>query len=271
MKPALILLLLGAAPWPVSAHAQALDLPERPGAFWLQLDVLPGSSQASAVQTDTIRFDSLAALTDHALRERPESRAGWLGIQAEAAQLDAAAAANWPTLTGQLNFTQSRTLSSSGAPVPTLHRYGPSLGLAYVLYDSGARAASVDAQRYQLIASLLNSNRTLQDTIAEVELAYYAVLAARAQVAAQTQQEAALGTSLDAVGMRLRGGLASRADQLRARAALAEAQLARQAAERDEVKAEAALKQAAAIPQTQRLALDWEPTLPAALEASNLL
>ena len=67
------------------------------------------------------------------------------------------------------------------AQADTLHRYGPSLSLAYVIYDFGARAASIDAQRYQLISSLLTSNRVLQNTIAEVEAAYFSVLAARAQ------------------------------------------------------------------------------------------
>jgi len=128
--------------------------------------------------------------TDRAcLRERSESRAAWLGIQAEAARLDAATAANWPTLTGQLAFSESRSLSSSGVSNPTLHRYGPSLSLAYVLYDFGARAASIDAQRYQLIASLLNNNRVLQDVVAEVEAAYYALLRVQAQVEALTQLE----------------------------------------------------------------------------------
>lgn len=210
-------------------------------------------------------------MTEHALRQRAESRAAWLGLQAEAARLDVASAANWPTLTGQLNFTQTRSLSSSGTPAPTLHRYGPSLSLAYVLYDFGARAASIDAQRYQLIASLLSNNRILQDTIAEVEAAYFALLAARAQVDAQAGQVEALRASLDAVDVRLRGGLAARADLLRARASMAEAQLARQTAERDQAKAEAALKQAVGIAQTQSLALDWEAVPPPALEASNLL
>jgi outer membrane protein len=271
LKPLLYPFLLCAFAWTSSGHADTLDLPARPGTFWLQLDALPASPAPQPSPADTLRFDSLAALTEHALRERPESRAAWLGIQAEAARLDVAAADNWPTLTGQLNFTRSRALSSSGASVPVRHRYGPSLSLAYVLYDFGARAASIDAQRYQLIASLLNNNRTLQDTVSEVETAYYAVLAARAQVVAQAQQEVALRTSLDAVDIRLRGGLASRADQLRARAAFAEASLARQAAERDRVKAEALLKQAAGIPQTRTLALDWETAPPAALEANALL
>lgn len=137
-----------------------MELPGRPGTFWLQLDALPEPPRASAVQAHAIRFNSLAALTEHALRERHETRAVWLGIQAEAACLDAASAANWPTLTGQLGVIQSRSLSSFGTAAPTLHRYGPSLSLAYVLYDFGARAASIDAQRYQLIASLLNNNRT---------------------------------------------------------------------------------------------------------------
>jgi len=271
LKPALHPLLLCVALWPLPGHAAPLDLPERPGAFWLRLDALPAQTPAPVALTQTLRFDSLSALTEHALRERAESRAAWLGIQAEAARLDVATAANWPTLTGQLSFTRSQALSSSGASVPVRHRYGPSLSLAYVLFDFGARAASIDAQRYQLIASLLTGNRTLQDTVAEVEAAYFVVLSARAQVAAQTQQEAALRASLDAVEVRLQGGLASRADQLRARAALAEAQLVRQTAERDQAKAEAALKQAAGVAQTQILMLDWDATPPAAPEAGALL
>lgn len=257
--------------WPLTGHAATLDLPRQPGEFWLQLDTLPIQVPAAAPAADTVHFSSLAALTEHALRERPESRAAWLGIQAEAARLDAARAANWPTLTGQFSFTRSRALSSSGASIPTLHRYGPSLGLSYVVYDFGARAAGIDAQRYQVIASLLDSNRVLQDIIAEVEAAYFAVLAAREQGAAAREQETALQTSLDAVTARLQGGLASRADQLRARAASVEATLARQAAARDLAKAEAALKQAAGIAQTRTLALDWNALLPSALESGTLL
>ena len=257
--------------WPFAGHAAALDLPERPGTFWLQLDTLPGQPREAIAQVDAVRFTSLAELTEHALHERPESRTAWFGIQAEAARLDAAAAANWPTLTGQLSFIQSRSLSSFGTSAPTLHRYGPSLSLAYVLYDFGARAASIDAQRYQVVASLLNSNRVLQDVIAEVEAAYFALLGVKAQVDALTQLEKSLRASLDAAEVRLQGGLVSRADQLRARAALAEAQLARQAAERDQAKAEAALKLATSIEQMTSLVLDWKTTLPTELDAMNLL
>jgi len=264
-------LFLYALLWPFAGHAAALDLPERPGTFWLQLDTLPGQPREAIAQVDAVRFTSLAELTEHALRERPESRTAWFGIQAEAARLDAAAAANWPTLTGQLSFIQSRSLSSFGTSAPTLHRYGPSLSLAYVLYDFGAHAASIDAQRYQVVASLLNSNRVLQDVIAEVEAAYFALLGVKAQVDALTQLEKSLRASLDAAEVRLQGGLVSRADQLRARAALAEAQLARQAAERDQAKAEAALKLATSIEQMTSLVLDWKTTLPTELDAMNLL
>lgn len=262
--------------WPLHGHATALDLPARQGEFWLRLDALPDvvstkATQAKVSTPDAIRFDSLAALTEHALRNRAESRAAWLGIQAEAARLDAANADNWPTLTGQLGFTRSQSLSSSGASVPVLHRYGPSLSLSYVLYDFGARAAGIEAQRYQLVATLLNNNRTLQDIAAEVEAAWFSLQSARALLQAQGQQETSIQASVDAVTMRLKGGLASRADQLRARAALAEAQIARQAAERDLAKAEASLKQSTGIPQTQTLSLDWESIPPATLDAATLL
>lgn len=62
--------------------AAALDLPERPG-FWLQLDTLPMPDTPAARSTDAVRFTSLAQSTEYALRERPESRAAWLGIQVE--------------------------------------------------------------------------------------------------------------------------------------------------------------------------------------------
>ena len=251
-------------------NAAALELPERPGTFWLQPHGVPASAPDAAA-AGVVRFDSLSALTDHALRERAESRAAWLGVQAEAARLDVASADLWPTVTAQFNFTRSRGLSSSGAPVSTLHRYGPSLGLDYVLFDFGARAAGVDAQRYRLIASLLSANRTLQDVIAEVEAAYFGVQAAAGLVDAQTEQEAALRTSFEAVEVRLQAGLAARADRLRAQAALVEAQLAREAAERDHAKAMATLKQAAGIEQTQTLTLDWDVAPPAVPEVDALL
>jgi outer membrane protein len=268
LKSPFSLLLTGVLLATPALQAASLELPAHPGVFWL-----PEGAPAPmrALRSDEVRVSSVAALSAHALQARAESRAAWLAIQAEAARLDAATADFWPTVTGQFNFTRSRGLSSSGAAVPTLHRYGPSLSLSYVLIDFGARAAGADAQRYQLIASLLSANRALQDVIAEVELAYFNLLAAAALVDAQTQQEAALRASLDAVDVRLRAGLAARADRLRAQAALAEAQLARETAERDHAKAMAVLKQAAGVDQTQTLTLDWDVAPPALPEVDALL
>ncbi len=249
----------------VGSGVAALDVPAHPGEFWLRFDALPAPVTATAA--DTVRFTSLAALTEHALRMRATSRAAWLAIQAEAARLDEAEAARWPALSAQFAFTQSRALSSSGSAVPTLHRYGPSLALSYLVHDFGARSAGIEAQRYQVIARLLQNDRVLQDVIAEVEAAVFALMAARARVDAEAEQEAALRASLDAVAIRLRGGLASRADELRARAALAEAQRARQLAERDRAKADAVLKQAAGLAQTQVLVLDWENAPPPEADA----
>ena len=242
---------------PFRSQSSNLNLPAQPGSFWVPPASTPPLTASKAAAPAELRFNSLAALSEHALLHRPESRAAWLAIQAEAARLDVERAAYWPTLTGQFNFTQSQGLSSSGATVPVLNRYGPSLSLTYVLADFGVRRAGVDAQRYQLVASLLNNNRRLQEAVSDVEQAYFALHAARAQVLAYQQQETSLRASLDAVTIRLQTGLVSRADQLRARAALAEAEIARNNAERDVHKAEVALKLAAGIPQTTRLVLDW--------------
>lgn len=263
------LLLVCVSALPAHLYAAALDIgpfrspqrdvnpPDQPGTYWVPpastAPIKPGTITAPA----ELRFNSLAALSEYALQHRPESRAAWFAIQAEAARLDVEHAVYWPTLTGQLNFTQSQALSSTGASVPVLNRYGPSLSLSYVLADFGVRRAGVEAQRYQLVAALLNNNRRLQDAVSAVEQAYFALHAARAQVLAYQQQETSLKASFDAVNIRLQTGLVSRADQLRARAALAESEIARNNAERDVSKAEVALKLAAGIPQSTRLMLDW--------------
>ena len=257
---------------PFESQTFDLTLPPQPGSFW-KAPSQPNSAANNKLQPASadLRFTSLAELSEYALLHRPESRAAWMSIQVEAARLDVERAAYWPSLTGQFNFTQSQSLSSSGASVPVLNRYGPSLSLSYVLADVGARKAGVEAQRYQLIAALLNNNRRLQDGVAAVEQAYFLWYAARAQVAAFKLQETALKASLDAVTLRLNTGLVARADQLRARAALTEAELARTGAERNVEKAEAALKQAANISQTTRLQLDWQSPQPDALEANVAL
>ena len=242
---------------PFRSQQRDLNLLPQPGTFWVPPSSTPPLASNKTAVSAELRFNSLAALSEYALQHRPESRAAWFAIQAEAARLDVERAAYWPTLTGQFNFTQSQGLSSSGASVPVMNRYGPSLSLTYVLADFGVRRAGVEAQRYQLVAALLNNNRRLQDAVSAVEQAYFALHAARAQVLAYRQQETSLSASLDAVTLRLQTGLVSRADQLRARAALAEAEIARNNTERDVQKAEVALKQAAGIPQTTRLVLDW--------------
>ena len=219
----------------------------------------------------TLRFSSLAELAAHALTARPETRAVWLAMQAEAARLDAANAADWPVLTGQFGLTRNRGLSTSGTVAPTLNRYGPTLSLAWTLYDFGARAAGQDAQRARLLAAAYAANRQLQTVVGEVEATYAALLGARARVDAQTESTAALKASHDAATARFSGGLATRADTLRAQAALAEAALALQAAERDVLKAEAALKLAAGVEQTRALVLAWAGEPPPLADAPAVL
>lgn len=256
---------------PLHSASPDLNLPPQPGTYWLPPASTPALVASKITAPAELHFNSLAALSEYALQHRPESRAAWFSIQAEAARLDVERAAYWPTLTGQFNFTQSQSLSNAGSSGPVLNRYGPSLSLSYVLADFGERRAGVEAQRYQLVAALLNNNRRLQDAVSAVEQAYFALHAARAQVLAYQQQETSLSASLDAVTLRLQTGLVSRADQLRARAALAEAEIARSTAERNVDKAEVALKLAAGIPQSTQLKLDWVLPTTTAPEANLAL
>jgi outer membrane protein len=232
-----------------------------------QFNVLPAASLPAEAAyaggapqaAGEIRFSSLAELSDYALRTRAESRAAWLAVQAQANLYRAERAALWPSLSGQLSFTQSQSLSSSGSQAGTQNRYGPSLSLGWVLYDFGARSGRIDAARYAYLGGLLGSNQTLLEILQQVETATYAWQGAVARIAAEQENVESAAGVLAAAELRAQGGLVPQADVLRARTVLGDARLALADAQRLAVQSLAAVRQAAGIPQTRRLLLAWDP------------
>ena len=198
------------------------------------------------------RLLTLADLSDFALRNNPSTRAAWAGVLVDRAGLDAALALTQPSVALSLPLTLTHDASAAPAVGRAL---APSLGLSWVLFDFGARAAGVDGARWQAAASQLGYNRTLQTVVVAVEQAYYGLLGARQlQDVLQLGLEAAQA-SLDVARAYRLAGLATAGDTAQAEAAWADARLQFLRARAAARSAEGSLAYAVGLPANSVLAL----------------
>src|SRR6266545_4202270 len=104
--------------------------------------------------------------------------------------------------------------------------YGPTLNLSWLLLDFGGRSGSIGEAREALLAADWTHNATLQGVVLAVQGAYFQYLGTKALLAAQqtTLKEAQI--NLQAAQQRHQVGLATIADELQAKTALSQAQLA---------------------------------------------
>ncbi|MGH2396821.1 MAG: TolC family protein, partial [bacterium] len=202
---------------------------------------------------------SLAELTDLALLNNPATHEAWAAARAQAAELGIARSLFWPQLNGLVNLTHSKSISSGGASVPTQTRYGPSVSLAYVLFDFGVRAGELEAARYRLLAANLLQNRVLQDVVLLVEQTYYQVLGLERLVSANDETLKSASVSLKAASVRRQAGLATIGDVYRAETAVGQVRLTRHRNEGELSKARGQLAVAVGMPVDTPLALNPWP------------
>jgi len=175
---------------------------------------------------------SLADVIDLALGNNPQTRISWAQSRAAAA-VYASSRGRWlPALQADASGGPARAISSNPARVPTDRTtVSTSVSLQYLLFDFGARGGNMAAAHEALFAADLNHNSMLQSVVLQAEGAYFGYQAARGlRVASQLSVKTAQ-TNLDAAVRRHDVGLATIADVLQARTALAQSQLASQTAE----------------------------------------
>lgn len=174
---------------------------------------------------EMVKALTLADVVDIALRQSPVTRASWAEARAAADVYGATRGALFPTLTGQVAGTRTRTLASPGRPAGERSQYGPSLTLDYLVLDLGGRSGSIDVARQTAIAADLAHNAAVQTTILQVEDAAFGYLSTRSQRDAQKAAVQEAQAVLDAANERHSVGLATIADVLQAKTALSQAQL----------------------------------------------
>lgn len=151
-------------------------------------------------------------------------------------------------------------------------RLAPGLQLNYLIINfGGGRQAAVEQALHSVYASNFSFNRSIQDVVLSVELAYYGLHAAKAGVnAAEANLKDAL-TSLNAAQSLRDAGLGVELDVLQAQAACDQATYARTDALGRLKSAEANLARSMALPADANIPTEFTTNaIPAQLPISNM-
>lgn len=169
---------------------------------------------------------TLAEVVDLALCNNPQTRALWASARAQAAQVGVSTAAYLPTLSAQGNVSSNQSKVGSQSQQSSTSQTA-SLTASYLLYDFGARSASLENAKQLLIAANATRDATLQSNFLIAVQAYYAVLSARASLQSFQTDELKAQESLSAAQARYQAGVVTPVDKLQAQTTLSQAKLNR--------------------------------------------
>lgn len=240
---ALALTALGAGCTPPVARVGGTALaPAAPDHSWRP----PAAAQATASAPASAIVSEIAAHRDSltlpeivtlALRNNPATHESWAQAQMFADAYGAARAAYFPVLDAAVAGTRSEQPGSSNAAAAGLagprSTLAPSLSLTYTVLDFGTRRGNVAYARETAFALSFAHNATLQSTVLNAEQAFYTYVGARAVLEADELSLREARASYQAAWMKDSLGMATKADVLQARTALAQAQLAIDTAQAD--------------------------------------
>jgi len=201
----------------------------------LRSDTLP---QQLAARVDSL---TLPDIVDLALRNNPVTRQSWAQARIYADAYGVARGALFPALSASVSATRSEqssgvsnaqsagtgtSIPGSGSVSGWRSTLAPSASLSYTVLDFGTRSGNVASARETAYAMSFTHNATIQRTVLVVEQAFYSYVAARSVLEAQAASLRQAEASYRAAAKRDSVGMATRADVLQARTAVAQAQLA---------------------------------------------
>ena len=160
-------------------------------------------------------------VVDLALCQNPKTRESWANARAQAAQVGLAQSDFLPGLEGKLGL--NRAISNT----QTVNQRSASLTLSWLLYDFGARSATLENARQLLNAAASTLDASVQTVFLAALQSYYNAQAARAAVSAAQESEKAARESLTAAEVRYKVGTGTPADRLQAQTAWSQATLNR--------------------------------------------
>jgi outer membrane protein len=202
-------------------------------------DIFPPGGTADSCKEQPISSPiALFDVIERTLCESPKTRSAWAAIKGAAANVAISKSAYLPTLGADVKEVyQNNVTQVSNAPQLqsnyTKVVNEETLSLGWVLYDFGARSASVKNSKALLLAAQANRDSTLQSLFASTAKDYFTAQAAGANVSSKRRIEFAAREILDAATARVNKGVAPITDQLQATTALAQAVYERAKSEGD--------------------------------------
>lgn len=122
---------------------------------------------------------NLAELLDIALENHPSTRQTWWNSRRAAASVGSAQSAYYPQIGLEGNASHGRDFKFINGPDTTYTIFGADLYLTMLLYDYGARSATVEAAKKSLVAAGWQTDSTIQKVMANVLENAYATLHAQ--------------------------------------------------------------------------------------------
>jgi outer membrane protein len=173
---------------------------------------------------------------ERALCESPATRSSWEQVKAAAAELGEGKSLYLPTLDATASYGVQHETDEVAADSALQSNFSKptnmeSLTLGWVLYDFGAREATLRNARQLLSAAQANQNLALQSALLNTATDYYSTQAAAAAVAAAARIEQDAQQTLDAATGRAKTGVSAITDRLQAQTAAAQATYVRVRAE----------------------------------------
>jgi outer membrane protein TolC len=186
---------------------------------------------------------SLAEVVDRALCQNPQTRTAWANARVQAAQVGVARSAYLPSVSATASDNRYRV--DAGVLGTTAYsQRDTGLSAAYLLYDFGARDATLETAVQTLAAANFSQDAALQKVFLAAVQAYYQLFAAREAVDSTLQAEGAALVGLKAATARYDASTGTPADKLQAQTAYSQAKLNRIQAEGIAINAEGALANA---------------------------
>jgi outer membrane protein len=176
---------------------------------------------------------SLSDVVERALCNNPQTREAWANARVQAAQLGVSKAANLPTVNASGAVSHNATNGRGTVSSNSYDQRSAGLSLSYLLYDFGARSATIGNARQVLIAANATQDTTIQSVFLAAVQDYYQVFSAQSVVRADLEAEKAARESLKAATVRYEVGAGTPADKLQAQTAYSQAVLNRIRAEGD--------------------------------------
>jgi outer membrane protein len=236
-----------------------------------------GQSWVSCQQLSSARLNSLTLIETmaHVLCNTPGLNQALLLVDEQQAASDMAQSAFRPRLSARAELS-ARGIPSSNSGAGFLNSSATgSVGLSWVLFDAGARAATVEQSRQVLSSARANQQVAALNTVNEALRLYVDAATAFARLDALRETEAVARQSVQAAQVKYEAFVVSLAEKLQAQTALAQATLDRVRAEGVWDTARGLLALAMGFPVNQAMTLasigTAFPATSAAETSSNLI